>query len=95
MTFNDFKNSLSATTPPAGSNVYLQSLWYDAKGDWDQAHTLIQDLTDKTAAHIHAYLHRVEGDNWNANYWYQKAGRQMPNLSLKEEWKKIVEELIK
>ena len=35
---------------------------------------------------LHAYLHRKEGDNWNANYWYKKAKTTLPNMSLKEEW---------
>ena len=26
------------------------------------------------AAHVHAYLHRVEGDLGNARYWYRRAG---------------------
>jgi hypothetical protein len=91
MNLNDFKKSLTGHAPPANSNVYQQSLWYDAKGDWDRAHTLIQDLTDKTAAHLHAYLHRKEGDAWNANYWYQKAGQQMPEYSLDREWEELVQ----
>jgi hypothetical protein len=48
------------------------------KATWEKAHQLIQDLTDKNAAWIHAYLHRKEGDVWNADYWYRKAGKQRP-----------------
>ncbi|MBC7850087.1 MAG: hypothetical protein H7Y31_10140 [Chitinophagaceae bacterium] len=89
-----FQQSLSNAKAPAGLSIYLESLWYDGKGDWDQSHNLIQDLTDNTAAWIHAYLHRKEGDNWNADYWYQKAGRKRPGLSLQEEWEAIVTELL-
>jgi hypothetical protein len=35
-----------------------------------------------------------EGDNGNARYWYNKAGKEMPQVSLEEEWKKIVIELL-
>ncbi|MDB5019007.1 MAG: hypothetical protein JWQ28_134, partial [Pedobacter sp.] len=38
----------------------------------------------------HAYLHRKEGDVLNADYWYNKAGRKRPALSLDEEWEQLV-----
>jgi hypothetical protein len=91
MNFEAFKQTLHSESPPTGVSVYLQSLWYDAKGDWDKAHNLIQDLPDQNAAWIHAYLHRKEGDNWNADYWYRRAGRQRPAVSLSEEWQQITE----
>jgi len=40
----------------------------------------------------YAYLHRKEGDNWNADYWYKKAKRNRPNLSLEQEWEELVME---
>lgn len=89
MTVEHFKNSLEGQ-PPRGLSVYLQALWHDAKGDWDKSHDLIQDLNDADAAWIHAYLHRKEGDIWNADYWYRKAGRKRPDLSLEAEWEQIV-----
>lgn len=94
MNLPSFKASLSATAPPPEVSVYLQALWYEAKGDWDKAHVLIQDLPDKDAAWIHAYLHRKEGDTWNADYWYSRAGRQRPATSLQEEWENIVTALL-
>ena len=93
MTVDSFEKSLQNNTSPDVS-VYLQALWYDAKGDWQKAHSLVDSLSGKTAAAVHAYLHRVEGDNWNANYWYSRAGRTMPNVSLQVEWKALVEELM-
>ena len=96
MNFEDFLNSLSASAPPAGSSVYLRSLWYDGKGDWEKSHTIIQDVPDKTASWIHAYLHRKEGDDGNAGYWYSRAGRAMPakGITLEAEWADIARELI-
>ena len=87
----EFEKSLAQNQPPEDASVYLQSLWYDAKGNWNKAHSLVDHLSDKTAARVHAYLHRVEGDQWNANYWYNKAGEPMPDVSLQEEWKLLVE----
>ncbi|GAB3537909.1 hypothetical protein GCM10027443_31770 [Pontibacter brevis] len=94
MDLQTFQQSLTNDTPPAAASVYLQALWYDGKGNWDKSHELIQDLPDKDAAWIHAYLHRKEGDTWNADYWYRKAGRKRPSVSLEEEWEQISSELI-
>ena len=89
MNLTSFKESITANTVPPQASVYLQALWHDAKGDWKKAHDLIQDLPDENAAWIHAYLHRKEGDDWNADWWYRKAGRKRPALSLQEEWEQL------
>lgn len=94
MNLASFKESISGNEPPQNSSVYLSSLWHEAKGDWEKAHILIQDIEDKNAALIHAYLHRKEGDNSNADYWYRRAGKKRPPLSLAEEWDEIVTALI-
>lgn len=88
--FETFIQSLEKALPPAGLTDHLKALWHDRRGDWDAAHTCVQDLPDRSAAHIHAYLHRKEGDIWNADYWYRRAGRQRPDLTLDEEWEQIV-----
>ena len=94
MTFQEFYNSLSQSEPPASISLHLSALWYDGKGDWDKSHKIIQDLNDGSACWIHAYLHRKEGDIGNADYWYSRAGRIRPHLTLEEEWTSIVESLI-
>jgi hypothetical protein len=91
MNLSTFSETIAAQLPPSGLSVYLQAMWWDAKGDWEKAHQLIQDLPDKNAAWIHAYLHRKEGDIWNADYWYNRAGRKRPAESLKEEWTAITQ----
>ena len=95
MTFEEFTSSLSNPTPPKDLSVYLAAMWHDGKNDWDRSHDIIQDVNDKTAAWIHAYLHRKEGDVFNANYWYNRAGRRMPGYSLQQEWEEVVKELLK
>ena len=94
MTITSFTGSLSKDELPQTGSVYLDSLWYAGKGDWDKAHTLIQDVEDKNAAWIHAYLHRKEGDNSNADYWYRRAEKKMPAASLEKEGEEIVSALI-
>ncbi|MGB5228804.1 hypothetical protein [Eudoraea sp.] len=72
----------------------LQALWYDLKGNWNASHNIAQDLPSELGYWIHAYLHRKEGDQFNANYWYRRANRQYPNLTLDEEFKVLVEYVI-
>lgn len=95
MTLEQFKSSLSSQAPPTGIAGCLAALWYDGKNDWEQAHNIAQDIDTRDGAWVHAYLHRKEGDNGNARYWYSRAGRSMPNQSLEKEWEGIVTELLK
>ena len=93
MTLSEFKHSLSQQQPPPVAAL-LQALWYEAKGDWEKAHTVAQDVHTEDGSWVHAYLHRVEGDTGNARYWYQHANRKMPTGSLAEEWDAIVGTLL-
>jgi hypothetical protein len=94
MQIEEFSKSIAAAHPPENVSPYALALWYDAKGDWEKAHTIVQDMEDKTAARIHAYLHRKEGDAGNAGYWYNKAGTKMPVCSLHNEWEEIVKAVL-
>lgn len=91
MTIQEFKNSLTENFPSNSLSVQIEALWWDAKGDWKQAHDLIDQLEDAVSAHIHAYLHRVEGDLWNARYWYNRAKQPEFKGSLDEEWEYLLE----
>ena len=93
MTFEIFKESVGRGIPN-DLNVYLEALWYDAKGDWEKAHHIIQDINDKNAAWIHAYLHRKENDIGNADYWYNRANKKRPSVSLQQEWESLVKEFL-
>ena len=95
MTYSDFEKSLNESTPPTSMPILLRALWHDAKGDWEAAHNIAQSKEGTQAYdRLHAYLHRVEGDNWNAKYWYRRAGATMPKESLKEEWRSLVISLL-
>ena len=89
MNFEEFNQTLSLQEPPGSLSAYMQSLWYDAKGDWEKAHHIIQDINDARAAWIHAYLHRKEGDTGNADYWYHRAGKKRTHETLQQEWETI------
>ena len=90
----DFRASLSGTSPAPGLEPPLAGLWWAAKGQWDEAHKLVQDEDTANAAWVHAYLHRVEGDLGNAGYWYRQAGQPLAKDSLEAEWERIVSALL-
>jgi hypothetical protein len=94
MTLEEFKATFSASVPPSVPKT-LQALWHDARGEWDKAHEIANDVDDKTGAWVHAYLHRKEGDVGNAAYWYRRAEQPVASDSLESEWTRIVSALIK
>ena len=95
MTIDEFLLACTSDEPGAEllKDAHLLSLWYDKKGEWEKSHTTIQDLPDQIAAAIHAYLHRKEGDTWNADYWYRRANTKRKEISLEEEWRELVQKL--
>ena len=53
-----------------------------------------QEAEGADGAWVHAYLHRKEGDEGNAGYWYRRAGRPVGKGDLDAEWEQIVGELL-
>src|SRR5579863_7617687 len=86
MTVDDFRKSLTATEPPAGLTFALAGLWWDARGDWTRAHESAQQDEGTEGSWVHAYLHRKEGDQGNAAYWYNRAGKPVCGEPLHIEW---------
>jgi hypothetical protein len=87
---SEFHTSLDGVAPPDSVCAELQALWWVARGDWERAHRIVQDLDTTAAARVHAYLHRVEGDFDNAGYWYRQAGQPICRDSLQGEWNALV-----
>lgn len=95
MQYEEFVDSLRDDACPAQAGAHLEALWHDGRGDWHGAHDIVQRLDDSTAARIHAYLHRKEGDEWNSRYWHRRAGSEFPEgLDLQEEWETLVRRLL-
>ncbi len=93
MTFDQFSTSLSQPQPPAGLPPVLQALWHDANNQWEAAHDLAQSREGTPACdRLHAYLHRKEGDAFNAGYWYRRAGTPVFTRSLADEWQVLVDQ---
>jgi hypothetical protein len=90
----EFRASTSAAEPPADLSLPLQTLWWEAKGDWARAHACAQEDHTPDGAIVHAYLHRVEGDLSNASGWYSRAGRPPATGPLADEWSALVREFL-
>ena len=94
MNLDAFQASLQQDRPPATLTAPVQALWWDAKGDWSRAHELVDHLESPDGMAVHAYLHRKEGEQWNADYWYRRAGRSFHRPQLEEEWLALAEGLL-
>ena len=94
MTRTEFISSLEEDNPPPDLSQTTLALWYDGKGNWQMAHQIAQDIPGSSGSLIHAYLHRKEGDQGNASYWYRQANRPKPDVGLQDEWDKLVDEFL-
>jgi len=94
MTLQEFRNSLGRDEPSDNLSFALAGLWWDAKGDWTRAHESAQRDEGPSGAWGHAYLHRKEGDDSNAGYWYRRASRRASRTCLDSEWAEITEALL-
>jgi hypothetical protein len=88
-----FRALLLLQAPPEKLPAPLAALWWDAKGDWVAAHQLVDALETPEGMAVHAYLHRKEGVEWNAEYWYKRAGRESHRPTLEAELEALVERL--
>jgi hypothetical protein len=93
MTVEEFRQSIAGDPPPGLSHALL-ALWQDARGDWAAAHEAAQGDASAECAWVHAYLHRKEGDQGNASYWYRRAAQPFPKLGLEAEWAHIAGQLL-
>jgi len=89
MTIMEFRKSLAGDALPPSLPGLAAALWHEARGDWDRAHQIAQEVSTSDGSWVHAYLHRKEGDLGNARYWYSRAGKAEPGISLDAEWEEI------
>lgn len=52
-----------------------KAIHFAITNSWDACHKIVQDLHSADAYWIHAVLHKIEGDEFNSRYWYERAGR--------------------
>ena len=75
-------SALADSAPPAGLSPEACALWHAKKAghsasspDWVASHEIAQDIHTPMGSWIHALLHVIERDQWNADYWFSRAGK--------------------
>jgi hypothetical protein len=51
----------------------VRSLLLLQAGEFERSHSIVQAMSGSDAAYIHGMIHRVEGDFWNAKYWFRRS----------------------
>ncbi|TXF90935.1 hypothetical protein FUA23_03805 [Neolewinella aurantiaca] len=82
---SEFEASLTADHPPEGVSVEIAALWWLCNHNWQKGHDLIDRAPGQDAAWVHALMHRMEGDQANARYWYSRAGREVGTSTIGQE----------
>jgi hypothetical protein len=73
----------------------LRALWFAAHNDWHKAHEEAQAGDDADCAWVHALLHREEGDQFNAEYWYRRAKKPVYRGTIEQEREAIIATLLR
>ena len=90
MEYDDFIKLTEEQKPSEKLSGIHLAIWYILKDNWDMAHETVQKLNTEIACWFHAYLHRVEGDMGNADYWYSRADMEPTTFSLEAELNDII-----
>lgn len=66
-------------TPSGAANDSLgKAIDLLAAGDWQSAHTIVQQEKSVLGSWLHGIVHLLEGDLENAQGWYRRAERTCP-----------------
>jgi hypothetical protein len=79
--------------PEPAATPLVSALRHGLRGDWKAAHDIVQADDGADAVWVHAWLHRIEGDEFNAAYWYRRAGRAVGRGSTQDEGEAILQAL--
>jgi hypothetical protein len=51
----------------------VRSLLLLEAGEFERSHSIVQAMSGSDPGYIHGMVHRVEGDFWNAKYWFRRS----------------------
>ncbi len=91
----DFNTFIAANKKLSTTTIHqdiLKAIWYLKINEWHHAHDIVSRFDSVHASWIHGLLHKMEGDMWNANYWYRKAGIENPEVSVEHEIEMIIDD---
>ena len=64
----------------------LAAAGFTMGAEWQAVHEICQAHEGEKPFDLgHALCHRIEGDDWNADYWYRRAGKGRVG-TVAEEW---------
>ena len=89
MKIEELTKALAVNEPSPDFSIHEKALWFTFHDEWEKAHDLIQSEKDALSSLIHGYLHNVEGDHWNSDFWYRRSGYNLP-ADRAEQWDFIV-----
>jgi hypothetical protein len=69
---------------PSATGTIVEALMWLRCGRLEPAHTIVQDAERGVAAYAHGMLHRMEGDFWNANYWFRRVRDPMLEIHIQK-----------
>jgi hypothetical protein len=69
----------SGTSSGAANDALGKAIDLLAAGDWQSAHTIVQQQKSTLGSWLHGIVHLLEGDLENARGWYRRAERTFPD----------------
>jgi len=71
---------MTTSHAPSGSSndALARAIELLAAGDWQSAHTIVQQEKSALGSWLHGIVHIIEGDLGNAQGWYRRANRAFP-----------------
>ena len=71
---------MTTSRTPSGSShdALARAIELLSAGDWQSAHTIVQQEKSALGSWLHGIVHLLEGDLDNAQGWYRRADRSFP-----------------
>jgi hypothetical protein len=63
---------------PSAKEALIRAIDLLGAGDWQSAHTIVQQEKSPLGSWLHGIVHILEGDLDNARGWYRRANRPFP-----------------
>ena len=63
---------------PTSASPMANAIRHLEAGDWQAAHVIVQQDSSTLGSWAHGIVHLMEGDLANAQYWYRRARRALP-----------------
>ena len=75
----------SQTLSGSSNQALAKAIELLSAGDWQSAHTIVQQEKSTLGSWLHGIVHILEGDLDNARGWYKRADRAFPGPGAAQE----------